>query len=767
MAESDSLTHLDKLISSLEPIGDKSRGEPLKSEDWNAMVEAVRELAWLTRSREQGTQDALSAGYAKATHKHSGAVGLDWLDPTTRAMVEGRGKDYELVGELKRVDRSVRDLRDQVGELSEEFSSLRSLVYRLRDEILGNGKSLDKFKLRLDGYEELQVGFGRLGSKFTELDGRLAEVVEFRDALSEVGGVVKLGEIRERVGALETLRDKLEGVGGELPDLRSIQQDLAKVEDRLNNLGADTGTGGTLEGIDKATLEAMLDNQLAGRIEEEVGAHLGDKFDSLGGRVATLEEDVGAVVTRVEGAETKLGAHDSKLEGVEGKVGGLEGQLGSFVDSATLATELDKLRVADAGVSPGDDALAGLGSRVDGLAGKLEGIEGELGKLGGELETIGDRYVALDSFEGLSSKVTSLADGAKAAGTRLAGLESSLASAEAGLDDVGTRLEGVEAQGDTLTSWRGSVDSKLANLAAPAGEGEVVADAGLLTRIAGMESKITGLESWKTATGTRLDGLEEVDASAAEAREGLASSLTTLDGKLGGLESELGDARDSLSSLETWKSGAATTLGRVDGLSSTLTELDEQVGGLASELGTTQQNLSKLSTSTASSFKALTTWRSGVDGKLADFGDDQAALTSWREGVDGKLGSLAETAATVSKLDGSVRSLQTATKSLSTWKTGAQAELDELGTELAKTGDYATRLSSLESSMSKVGTWRGTVDSQLTNLASKTASLTKTTATLSTETAKLSALDGRMTTLENARVTSPTRTTRLIRPIPR
>lgn len=742
MAEQD-LSHVDAIIEDLAGLASKQRGAPLRADDWNVVVDAVRELALIARGRAITTADALAANYAPLEHEHLAVVGLDWLDGPTRALVEGKGAgDFTVRDDIKRLDKGVSGLRTDLGNLSSEVTSLRELVLQLRDEVIGGNRKFGKLELRVEALKDLERGVERIGSDFSKLDGRLGEVLELRDKIGDGEGQIDLAGLGKRVDELEQMRSKLIGNSAP-PDLRALQQDLIKLADRFDEVGP--GKAVDLSDASKAQLEQLLDAELAStKIRlDALDAKTLSQAEALSQQADTLGK-----LGDFELASTKVGELESQLGDLAGKYGQLEGQ------SSKLETQLGavagKLDGFDAGLDQRiDNKLAGieLGGSVDaealvGIGSRLDQLETGVGKLDEQFGSLGDldaRFAAKASLDQFGASL-----GAHA--SRLDVLDQSFADAGAGLDDLGSRLGKVEGSTSTLGAWRGTVDNKLDSLAQGSN-----AEA-LALRVGDLEAAQLATNTWRTGTLGRLDALEVGASEAKEAREGLAGQLasqvlaqTTLGDQLGGLAanveglaswrggvdgqletlaSTLGEQADlggRVSAIEGMQLGkldgrVASVEGSLSTLSTTLSEakksLDDQgarlstaegsLSGLSKDMAKTSTSVKSLSDTLAATTKTLDTfdtWRLLVDTKLGTLDGKQASLSDWKAGIDTKLITVDQTLGSLAGVNTRLNTLEASSKSLASWQKQTDTALGDLQVGVSKANELGARLDKVDNQM--------------------------------------------------------------------
>ncbi|MFV8754470.1 hypothetical protein ACNOYE_28310 [Nannocystaceae bacterium ST9] len=737
MADQDP-SPIDAIIEDLVPLASRQRGAPLRADDWNQLVDAVRELALIARGRAVATSDALAAGYASVEHEHLGEVGLDWFDGPTRALVEGRSaSDFSVRDDITRIDKGVVNLRSDVEGLRGEVNGLRELVLQLRDEVIGGNRDLGKVKLRVEALKDVELGVDRIGRDFAKLDGKLGEVLVLRDKIGDGEGQIDLAGLGQRVGALETMRQQLIG-NSQAPDLRALQQDMTKLADRLAGVGP--GAPVELGETSKAQLQQLVDAELAttkarlDALDGKAAAHdalLDSQATSLGkladydaglGRISALESSVGGF----EGKLGQLDQLDQRTKGFGEQLGALDGKLAGvdkLIDDKLGTLEL------------GGDALAGLGSRLDTL-------EGGLSKLDGQFAGLGDlgRFADKTALDQLGSSLANLSAASSLSASKLDTLAQSFADAGAGLDDLGTRLGKIEGSTLALGDWRGTVDGKLADLAklGSASIGENAA--ALALRIGDLEASQATWNTWRTGTAGRLDALEVDFAAAGESRTLLADQVAGQQTTLAGLGEQLGGLTSNLAGIASWRGGVD---GQLETLGSRASELESWKGDAnasLSDLGKSLDGLGDLGTRIGAlegAGKSLGEWQSSVDGQLGTLDSKLAEQTKLGDRVGaleglqlGKLdGRIAGVEGSLAKIDKSIADTKLALDGQAARLTSAEGSLSTLSKDMSTTKSSVKTLSDSLSATSKtldgITTWRSTVDSKLGLIEGKQSSLSE------------------------------------------
>ena len=234
MSRAESLELLNSLITGLAPLGDMTPGRPLRATEWNDLVGAIRTMANLAVARERTTDDYLDDRYAPIDHQHLGQIGLEWFEPSTRALLEQNVNGaVEQKADLKAARDEIAQLRTAFDDLRRQVATLRGDQDGLRDSDTARIKDIDRVAVRVESLRNVEGRVSgldqRLGSMSTDLQAALAFRNELRDP---AGNAIDVRGMGERIASLEGIRDNLRTASGELVQIRELESAVARLEER-------------------------------------------------------------------------------------------------------------------------------------------------------------------------------------------------------------------------------------------------------------------------------------------------------------------------------------------------------------------------------------------------------------------------------------------------------------------------------------------------------------------------------------------------------
>ena len=510
MSRTETLTLLGEIVDQLSPIGGVARGTPLRSDDWNVMVDAMTRLARLIAAREQSLGNQLEEGFAPAKHAHMGEATLSWFEPETRKLLEGaaNGAADTRIGQ-QRIDTELGALRSDIRALRNEMEGLRRSVDQLRDADFAREKSQGRLANDVQALRGIERGVDTLTVRLGGLDGSVAAVLAFRDQLRDPdGNVVDFRKLEGRVAGLEEIGEHLRTANGEIVRIREVESAIARLEsgairrDEVDRVISDkVSAGGFLDD------PALLD-----RVSERVRDGLEPRFERLDRAHTGLREDLGALDARVSPLTARLDAVDTRLSRQDTRIEGLD----TLAPRLTQAEE--RLKGAEAGIA----ATQGTTDRVSALERSVD--------------TLGTR---VSGIEPTVARVTANASAIASLGTRTAALE----SATADLGSLRTRLQGAERglqRIDALTLRVSRVETDLRGVATRVelAEAELKNLDGIGTRIDRLERSSAGFDEWRLATDRRLTQIGTGSSSGLVAR-------------VSALEERVADQNASIRRIET------------------------------------------------------------------------------------------------------------------------------------------------------------------------------------------------------------------------
>lgn len=268
------LARLEALVKQLLPLTSAHRGELIRAESWNTVVEALIEVA--RAALAEGDDDVIPA------HTHADQVGLGWLEPSLRDLVSrGPLSDPAAVARLAALERQVERLTARLATSAEKVDGWREQMNDLLTRDLVRESTLTSLRRdflgRRDPAEEILGLRQTLGS----VQENLSVALEVGNRLQVDGETVDMAEVFERLGRVEELRSRLTRPDGGLLDASALEQRFTELTNTL---------------VTEDDLDAALDARQV-TIPEE--------------RLAALRDELQVAV--LERAETSIGRLSAEL----------------------------------------------------------------------------------------------------------------------------------------------------------------------------------------------------------------------------------------------------------------------------------------------------------------------------------------------------------------------------------------------------------------------------------------------------------------------
>lgn len=431
MAQSNTLDSIARIVDTLAPLGAAAPGGPLRSADWNTLVEAVLELARVARAREQSVESVLEARFAPREHAHEGMADMSWFDAATRARLEGR---VDSEGEWRRELRELRGefdgLKRAVDDTRTELATLRRELDRLDDRDFARESGFKRIETHFGSLTDLERDMTALNTRFQTVGGRVDEALQLRDRLiDDAGAPIDLVGLRTRVESLDTLRDNLKNASGALGTFREVEKRLERLEvDRVGRSEIDVAIRNRL-----ADGSALVEAFAASPLLATTLVRVDEKLAPLASRVESLAGEDASARTRFEASEAAL---------------------------ASLRERVATTEVQAARVPAIVNAVDGLGVRVAAVDSRSQNHALEISKLlplSARLDAVDGRLSLLDPLPGRFSALTSAFDASAAELTKLGPLAARVDAVET----FDARINGAQARLDSLDALAAKHDSAL------------------------------------------------------------------------------------------------------------------------------------------------------------------------------------------------------------------------------------------------------------------------------------------------------------------
>ncbi len=535
MPRAESLDLLNSLVEKLGPIGQVSAGAPLKSADWNALVDAVRSLGRLVASRESTTDEFLDERYATRTHEHPNQVALSWLDPPTGALIE-RSIDgaVEQQAALKSARDEIARLRAGLDALGKQFDDLRAKFDGLTDSDSARGREVTRVAMRVESLRDVEGRVSTLGDRIGTISDGVKAALEFRKELVDANGrPIDVKSFAQRIADLEGMRDNLKTASGDIVHIREIESALARLEENSVDRGA----------VDEVVIGRLSDPNVLRQsgMAEAAGKYaadsLGPRFDAVDRNASKLEGDIGSV-------REAVAAHDGRIAGQDRRLITAESQLGTL---SALPARVDEHQ----------SRINDMDSRVQ----ANQAVLAEVPLLRSDLDAVrkltDDIAPARESVSKLTDRVKSVEDEA-----------SSVPGLVAGMADATRRVGLVENELPALrlgSSLASAHDQRIGQI-----DLRVSANESELDNLSSLRTDVSGIAAWQTKTSPQIDDLV-----------GRTSVLDGYGSRIAAVEQLSASNRQSLGDLRTWQTSASTSLGTLERAgTATTTRLNEIAAGV-------------------------------------------------------------------------------------------------------------------------------------------------------------------------------------------
>ncbi|MEX2262659.1 MAG: hypothetical protein WD696_11950 [Bryobacteraceae bacterium] len=462
MARADTLELLGSLIDRLEPLGRMSPAQPIRADDWNSLVDAVRTVARVAVARERTTDQFLDERYARGDHRHLGQITLEWFDPPARALLEENIQGAVTQrAEVQRTRGELAELRGSVEEMKRNLNDLRIDLDGLRDSDAARGNEVGRVAVRVESLRDVETRVSTLDQRLGSIATNVEAALEFRNELQdETGQPIDIRAFGGRIAELEGLRANLQTANGELVQIRSIESAIARLEENaIGRSDIEDAVTGRLR--DPATLEQ---SGLIGAVREQVEG-------ALSGRLTGLDQAAAALSTEIAGVRGSLAAQDTRLGQQEGRLANAEGQIGAL---AVLPERLNqqgaRLTDVEARTQANQAALADVAA----LRTQLDQVRTDVTGLQGLNATVAVLDGRMGEVEASTAAIDTLVTSTQSNASRLAAIEAGLPALNraavtvgehtATLGQLNTRLQANEAQLDNLARVPAQIDSMTAQL---------------------------------------------------------------------------------------------------------------------------------------------------------------------------------------------------------------------------------------------------------------------------------------------------------------
>ena len=225
MPTPEDLQRLRGLLNQLNSIGNVQRGELIRAEDWNALVEAVSNVAQAVLAAE--------ATETVPPHEHPDQVSSGWLSPQLREVFErGPLADPATQQRLLEVEQGLRRLSERLDDSRNRVDEFRGRLTDIVTRDIEREAAVTGVRRAVEGVIDPRPDLLNIRNTLASVQREMGSVLQAASRLTVNGQVVDLGNVVNRVGQLEGLRDRLRLANGQELDGAAFEQRLAEVTTR-------------------------------------------------------------------------------------------------------------------------------------------------------------------------------------------------------------------------------------------------------------------------------------------------------------------------------------------------------------------------------------------------------------------------------------------------------------------------------------------------------------------------------------------------------
>ncbi len=312
MATVPEIERLGALIEKLIPRSGLRPGDLILAQDWNEIVGVLIEVTRTFIAQERET--------AVPPHEHPDQVGVGWLDPRLRALVErGTGAEPETEGKLNGLDRRISRLDGRLEALASDVGGVRDRVSEVATRDLTRQADVTAVRRVVEGLSDARDDVLAMRETLKSIQADVKTAVDVSSRLVVNGQPVDMAAIDGRIKSVEELRDRLRSPTGELLDARALEIRLTEFTNRMI-------TQQQLDEALKSRPTQVAPGQLAeieDRVKSGVVAEIGTRVDQLGGHIrGEVEQRFAAVDAQVSRgiADATPGLRASVLDAVRPEI---------------------------------------------------------------------------------------------------------------------------------------------------------------------------------------------------------------------------------------------------------------------------------------------------------------------------------------------------------------------------------------------------------------------------------------------------------------
>jgi hypothetical protein len=326
------LDRLDALVDKLTPLSQTMQGELIRANAWNDLVGTVIELA--------RTVLASAKDETIPPHTHTEQVGLAWLDPRLRSLIErGPIADPEATARLASAERELARTRDRFTTVDLGVREVRDRVTEISTRDLKREADVTETRRRLDGVTDSASEVASMRETLASVQKDLSTAIDVGRRLTVNGQPLDPVQLLDRVTAVEAIHDRLMTSTGELLDASVYERKLTELQNTLvTEQELEDALNQRRPRLNAPEKAAMLE-ELRTELTSSLSTSIATSEDRLRAEMVTRLGDVDARVNTAVGAAVP-GIRDTVANSVRAE---FDAKLDSRANtvSAQATTDLD------------------------------------------------------------------------------------------------------------------------------------------------------------------------------------------------------------------------------------------------------------------------------------------------------------------------------------------------------------------------------------------------------------------------------------------
>ena len=300
MATPEDLDRLRGLLKQLMEIGSVKRGEIIRADAWNILIDSVADIARAVLAAETAS---IIPG-----HKHLDDVTPEWLAPQLRqAMERGILSDPVLQNRLSKTELAVSRLNQRLEANETKVEEFKGRLTDVATRDLVREAAITSVRRAIDNIDDPRSDIRAMRDSLNTIHKEITTVQDIASKLSADGKIIDVGEILKSVADLKEFRESLRTANGELLDAAAIERRLAEVsvravsQEQLDEVAK--GRRGEISQEQFDTLLTLAENAAQAKVNAslesfrvEVSSAISAQAQEISRSVAALRSELNKIV---------------------------------------------------------------------------------------------------------------------------------------------------------------------------------------------------------------------------------------------------------------------------------------------------------------------------------------------------------------------------------------------------------------------------------------------------------------------------------------